>query len=274
MYLFSGIYKFQGVVQSKLKMTALSIAAMVCSMSSLAQPPEQDGWEFGLGIAGMTSQKPYKDIDRTTMAIPVIQAENKYIRLFGPTLDFKLPSLHLGESQELNFNLSAEYDFGAYDKDDIKDTPILNGMQQRKGGVWAGAKVEWKNDIVDINAAWLADVSGKSKGQRASLGLEKTFHVGERVMLTPYVTGTFLDKKYVDYTYGVRQHEARPDRPEYHGDSAFQVEYGARGMYLFDMKNSMFIDVAVTSLSDEIKDSPIVDSAMENRIMLGYLYRF
>ncbi len=90
MYLFSGIYKFQGVVQSKLKMTALSIAAMVCSMSSLAQPPEQDGWEFGLGIAGMTSQKPYKDIDRTTMAIPVIQAENKYIRLLWLILRFVL----------------------------------------------------------------------------------------------------------------------------------------------------------------------------------------
>ena len=45
-------------------------------------------------------------------------------------------------------------------------------------------------------------------------------------------------------------------------------------MYLFNRHHSMFVDVGVTSLGSGIKDSPLVDSSTENRVFLGYLYRF
>ena len=34
------------------------------------------------------------------------------------------------------------------------------------------------------------------------------------------------------------------------------------------------MDVEVTRLASSIKDSPLVDRSTENRVFLGYLYRF
>ncbi len=36
----------------------------------------------------------------------------------------------------------------------------------------------------------------------------------------------------------------------------------------------IMLDVAVTSLATEIKDSPLVDSSTESRVMLGYTSSF
>lgn len=273
---------FISVTSSRTKHTIIKIlqvtscvSLILCSSISVtAQEPEQEDSQWGIGIGAASIQKPYKDIDRNNMVIPVLSHENKYIRLFGPSIDVKLPGFDISDSQQLDFSLTATYDFGGYDKDDIRDTPILNGMDKRKGGFWAGTKAKWQNDLVNIKTEWLADVSGNSKGQRASLEFEKTWHVGHHIMLSPRVATHWSDKKYVDYHYGVRPYEARNDRPVYTGDSAFNVEYGVRGIYMFDMKHSVFLDVSATTLANEIKDSPLVDRSTENKILFAYMYRF
>ena len=80
--------------------------------------------------------------------------------------------------------------------------------------------------------------------------------------------------QYVDYYYGVRANEMTADRAYYQGESAVNIEVGARGGYMFKQKHFVFLDVSVTSLASEIKDSPLVDSSTENRLMLGYIYSF
>lgn len=90
-------------------------------------------------------------------------------------------------------------------------------MEKRRGGFWAGGVVEWSSSFVDVSAEWLADVSGNSNGQIVSLGLARTWRVGNRVLLTPHVGASWQDEKTVDYYFGVRESEARLDRPAYAG---------------------------------------------------------
>jgi outer membrane protein len=243
-------------------------------LTAMAEAPKNEGAQWGLGGAAITKQNAYKDIDRSSAAIPLIYFENEYVQLFGPTIDLKLPSYNINETQKLDFSLVGKYDFSGYDDDDIKDTPILNGMHERKGGIWAGAKVEWHSEIVDVSAEWLTDLSGHSKGTRLSLGLERTWMFGEHMMLTPRVTAIWQDKKTIDYYYGVRDDEVRTGRTAYNGNSGTNVEFGTRGTYMFNQHNSIFLDVKVTSLANEIKDSPLIDSSTENSVLFGYLYRF
>lgn len=252
------------------------ILVLCWPLTTIAQVPgkEADEWQWGLGVAVISSQKPYKDIERKTKVMPLLSFESKYVKVFGPGVEFKLPSLDLSDSQQLNASIVARYDFGSYDKDDIKDTPILYGMQERKGGVSAGARVAWTNPAVDVSAEWLNDVSGDSDGQSFSVGLEKTWVFDQHMMLVPRVAATWLDKNHVDYHYGVRQNEVRAGRPAYTGAATVNLEYGVRGVYMFDMKHSIFLDVSATSLGKEIKDSPLVDSATENKLLLGYRYQF
>lgn len=236
--------------------------------------PGESESSWGVGIAAISQQKAFTDIDRETIAIPVIFFENQYVEYFGPFIEFKLPSLEISDSQQINFRIPIQYDLGGYDKDEAAETPILNGMDEREGGFWGGAKIEWKNPVVDITAEWLSDISNNSDGQRVSLGLEHTWMFGRQFMLTPRVVATWMDDKYINYHYGVRTHEVRIDRPAYVGEAGINIEYGIRGIYMFDRHSSLLLDVGATSLATEIKDSPLVDSSTENSVLFGYRYQF
>lgn len=229
------------------------------------------GSPWGLGVAAISTRKAYADIDRENRALPIVYFDNRWVRVFGPRVELKLPSLDVSASQKIDFSLVARYDESGYEPD---DAPILSGMQERKGGFWAGGKVSWHNDVADVSAEVLADASGHSKGQRATLGLDRTFRLASNVTFVPRVSASWLSKKYVDYYYGVRDNEARIDRPAYLGESAVNAELGARATYRFSPSHSVFMDVGVTSLAKEIKDSPLVDTSTENRVSVGYLYRF
>lgn len=248
---------------------ALSIAAAAAAAQPADAGPPAASWSLGLGVVSM--QKPYAGIDREDKLLPVLRFENQYLRVFGPQVAVKLPSVGLGGAQRLDFSLVGKYDGSGYEAD---DAPILGGMQERKAGFWAGAEAQWKNDVADVKATWLADASGHSKGQKFSLGLERTWRLGGKVMLTPRVEATWHDKKYVDYYYGVRDTEARLGRAAYAGKAGTGAEAGLRGVYLFDQRHSVFMDVAVSSLPRQVKDSPLVDRSTENRVLLGYTYRF
>nr|WP_163500879.1 MipA/OmpV family protein [Halomonas socia] len=258
------------------RMAAASMLAvgLFTSATGMAQEPtgaESSSTSWGLGLGVMSEQGPYTGVGRDNTPVPLLQFENRYLHLFGPQVEFKLPSLDISDSQQLNFGIVGKYDGSGYEED---DAPILNDMDKRKGGFWAGAKVEWSTDFVDVSAEWLADASGNSKGQVVSLGLERTWRFGNRVLLTPHVGASWQDDKAIDYYYGVRDNEVRLGRPAYAGESATNIEAGVRGVYMFDKHHSALMGIEVTSLADEIKDSPLVDRSTTNSVFLGYIYRF
>ncbi len=244
------------------------------SATAMAQEPtgaESSSTTWGLGLGVVSEQEPYAGIDRDHTPIPLLEVENRYLHLFGPQIVFKLPSLDISDSQRLNFGIVGKYDGSGYEEG---DAPILDGMDERKGGFWAGGKVEWSSNVVDVSAEWLADASGNSEGQVINVSLERTWRFGNHVLLTPHVGANWHDEKTTDYYFGVRDSEARIDRPAYAGESATNLEAGVRGVYMFNKHHSVLMGVEVTRLADEIKDSPLVDRSTGNSVFLGYLYRF
>lgn len=234
-------------------------------------PDGPEDTEWGLGIGVLSKQDAYKAIKRDTQVVPLLRFENEYLEFAGLGLEVKLPSLPIGDRSQIRFGIVGEFDLGGYK---AEDAPILAGMAERKGGLWAGAKAEWENEFVNVSAEWAADVSGNSKGRRFSLGLEKEWHLGDHTMLVPYVTAHWLDKKYVDYYYGVQAAEATAGRAAYVGEAGLNVDVGLRTMYLFDESHSMLLDVSVTRLANQIKASPLVDRSSTSQVILGYMYSF
>ena len=279
-FAFSPVFKSSK--QSLCSFTALTFALGLCAPASAQAPtnqraglqPESTESHWGIGIGAISQQLGIKDIDRNTNVIPFISYENRYVRWFGPNLDVKLPSLQINQEQRIAFTLSAGYDFSGYDDDDIEDTPILQGMDERDGGFVLGATAQWQNPIVNVSAKWTGDISGDRDGNTFSLGLDKRWMLGQQVMLSPRIVATWLDESYVDYQYGIRANEATAERQAYSGDSTINIELGLRTAYLFNRQSSIFIDASIISLGDEIKDSPLVDSSTENRLMFAYLYKF
>jgi outer membrane protein len=267
--------RFQPSAVNLARVAALAGALTCCAPAIAQQPPgkdEPEGSSWGLGLAVMSAQKAYKGMDRETRALPMLSFENQYVKLSGPNLELKLPGLQLSDSQRLNFGIVAKlFGGGGYE---ASDSPALAGMAERESGVWAGAKVEWENDVADVKLELLGDASGKSKGQRAALGLGRKWMLGPSVMLMPQVGVEWVDKKYVDYYYGVRASEATAGRAAYTGKATVNPEVSLTGIYRFDKHQSLMLNVGVKALGKEIKNSPIVDRSTENRVMLGYTYRF
>jgi outer membrane protein len=256
------------------KLSALAIALCLSLADANAQQPgpgdhEDSSWGLGIGVINM--QKPYKGMDRETKALPMISFENEYVKVGGLGLEVKLPGLDLGESNRIKFGILGKLELGGYE---ASDSPFLAGMAEREGGFWAGAKAEWENELVDVSAQWTGDMSGHSEGRQFSLGLEKNFRLSDKVMLVPHAAAHWLDKKYVDYYYGVHANEATASRGAYTGKAGVNMEVGLRAMYHIDRNHGVLFDVSVTSLAKGIKDSTLVDRSSTNRVLLGYKYSF
>lgn len=267
--------RFQASAANMARVSVLA-AVFACAAPAFAQQPpgegEPEGSSWGLGLAVMSVQNAYKGTDRETKALPMISYENRYVKLGGPNLELKLPGIELSNSQRLNFGVMTQlFDGAGYE---AKDSPALAGMAERKSSIWVGAKMEWENDLADVKLEWLGDASGKSKGQRLAVGLERKIMLSPRLMLIPQVGVEWVDKKYVDYYYGVRNGEATAGRVAYTGKATVNPEISLSGIYRFDRHHSMMLNVGVRSFGKEIKNSPIVGRSTENRVMLGYKYSF
>lgn len=247
-----------------LPLAPLAAALLVLGLSTArADEPAPTGWGIGLGVG--TQTRPYKDIGTETRVLPVLSYENRWVRIAGLGVDLKL-----GSTGPVSFALGARYSLGGYDQD---DAPILNGMQDRKGGVWLGPSATWRNGIVDVSAELQGDVSGNSKGTQFRLALDRSFTSGA-LRFTPRVAAIWRDRKYNDYYYGVRADEVRADRPFYEATASTDVEIGLRTGYALSRQHSLFLDVSATALGKGAKDSPLVDRSTLGSVRLGYLYRF
>ncbi|CAI1637541.1 MULTISPECIES: MipA/OmpV family protein [Serratia] len=248
---------------------ALFCCAPFAVMANAEAPEQKNVWGLGVGVA--STQKAYKSIDRDTTPVPLLHLDNPYFRFFGTGIEAKLPELALSETQRLNFGLIGRYEGSGYK---AGDSPALAGMAERKGGLWAGVKVEWQTAFANVRADWTHDVSGNSKGQQVKLEANQSWLIGNDFTLTPRIGMAWRDGKYTDYYYGVRSDEVRIDRPAYRASSSLDVEIGVQGLYAFNKHHSIMLDMQAIRLSSEIANSPLTDRTTENRLFLGYAYYF
>lgn len=259
-----------------LLLSAMATIAVAQSAPDEAGGPDGAGGppshSWGIGVIGLAQQQAYAGIDPFYIALPIIYFENSWAQIMVPRVNLTPPALKWGRGQELSIGAGVQlFGFNGYQPD---DAPILDGMAERNSGLFAGPVVRWNNPLVNVAAEWMLDASSNSKGQRVSLGLERTWFVGRQVMLTPSATTTWLDADYADYYYGVRTSEARANRPAYAAGRTTTTDLSLRTTYLLDQKQALILLLQCAVLGNGIKDSPLVDRSTEPMILTGYLYRF
>jgi MipA family protein len=224
-----------------------------------------DGTHWGIGVGVGVERKPYTNIGNKTEFLPPLFLDNRYVRIFGPVVDAKLPPVG-----PLSFTLRAKFSFDGYKE---SDAPILNGMDKRKAGLWLGGTATWHAGFADLFVEALADVGSPKKGAQFKLAAEREFEAGQ-FSFTPRAAAIWLDEKYVDYYYGVKSTEALATRPQYDGRSTVNAELGLRIGYKVAQHQMLFLDISGTSLGSAIKGSPLVNRTTQTEARIGYLYRF
>lgn len=244
----------------------LSLGAMATMAHAQdVEATKADNSRWGIGLGAAVIERPYRDYDDETKAIPIVYFENRWLDINGGRIDFKI-----NESEVLDFRVRARYALDGYETD---ESDYLQGMQERDDSAWVGAAVIWKNPIAEVSAEYLIDAMDNSEGSRGRIQVERRFGMG-RFGLTPRVAAEWVDQKYVAYYYGVLPGEATEDRPFYEGDATVNVEAGLRLDYSPAQRHTFFLDVGTVSLGDEIKQSPLVERSAQTRISAGYLFHF
>jgi len=228
------------------------------------------GSRWGLGLAAGVRERAYAGADRKFSALPLLFYENDWLRVAGATAEAKLLNYSLSPTQRLTGGLQLKYAADGYK---ASDSPTLTGMAERKGGLLGGVGLGWQNPIAQVSLEWSSDLSGHSKGQRLQLQVERRFQFGA-ASLSPRLGAQWMDRKWVDYYYGVRADEVLVGRPAYAGEAGVALEAGLRLDYAIQKRHVVFLDVGVTHLPKEATRSPIVDRSNVPRALVGYLYRF
>ena len=226
---------------------------------------EEGGTHWGIGLGVGVERKPYTGIGNKTQALPLLFFDNRYVRIFGPGIDAKLPS-----AGPVSFTLRAKFSQAGYKE---SDAPILSGMDKRKAGFLVGGTATWHASLADLSGELLTDVTSPRKGAQFKLAAEHEFETG-RFSFTPRAAAIWLDRKYVDYYYGVKTTEALATRPQYDGRSTVNAEIALRTGYKLAPQQMLFLDLSGTSLGKGIKDSPLVNRTTQTELRVGYLYRF
>lgn len=242
-------------------------SAFALSQAALADGPTESSSDFRWGVGAFASSETstYKGVGTKTEAMPVLTYENQWIRVFGPSIDFKL-----GATGGVSYELTARYSNPGYDEG---DSSFLRGMDSRKNTAWLGGRAIWRNEVANVSAELLGDVSGHSKGQQFKIGVDRRFQFGA-ISLVPRAAILWQDRNYVDYYYGVKASEVRADRPGYAGSSGVSTEVGVRLGYALGERQTVFLDLSATALPSSIKDSPLVDRGTTSAARIGYIYRF
>lgn len=245
--------------------SAQTAGAMTTSPDQGSAESENSDSKWAIGVAGGINKKVYRDFDNKASGLPLLTYENKYVHVFGPGVDVKLPSLG-----PVAFRLRGRFIGEGYE---ASDSPFLQGMADRDSSFWVGGAATWRTSIVNLSAEVLGDAMRNSKGTRAKLQIDRRFAAGS-FGFTPRLATEWVNKKYVDYYYGVTPGEARAGRPSYQGASTVNTEIGMRIDWRVAPKHAVFLDMGATRMGSSIKNSSLVEKDTQSGVGIGYFYRF
>lgn len=165
--------------------------------------------------------------------------------------------------------------FGGYKVEAGDMDPGYKGIDDRDTQFMGGAELTYTFLPYEVTSA-VAIEYGK-EGGTASFRLSKPYYLTSQLTIVPTLSYTYYNEDFVDYYFGVDQHEA--DRCSaikyaYEGKAGSRYGVGLLGDYKFSNALSVVGFAGVTKLSDELSNSPISDNDVITAVGGGIVYSF
>ncbi len=139
------------------------------------------------------------------------------------------------------------------------DADVLAGMDSRDASFDFGLNTDFNLENGTLTTYIQHDLSNKYGG---FIGGAKYFYPMkiETIDFVPYAGVSYQSADYVDYYFGVKEHEANKKRQQYKGQSDVSYELGYKLIIPISENWDITQTSSYTRLGDNISDSPIVDS--------------
>ncbi|MCL2900197.1 MipA/OmpV family protein [Brenneria tiliae] len=249
-------------------MKKFQLCLSVALASAAAALPAAYAAEVSLGLGAAGSTSVYRGDDNHVYPLPMLnyESESFYFRGLGG-------GYYLWNDGANKLSLTAYYlplGFKPGDSDDVR----MKQLDKRRGTLMAGAAYEHIAEWGQIRTVLAGDTLDYSNGLIWDSAYLYRFTLGD-LNITPGIGASWFSENINRYYYGVSSKEsARSGFNRYRpGDGwAPYVELSAN--YQINPSWSAWAVGRYTRLSDEAKDSPIVDSSYSALLSLGVSYRF
>ncbi|MCL5278670.1 MAG: MipA/OmpV family protein, partial [Planctomycetes bacterium] len=172
----------------------------------------EEATTFHLGGGAFVQTEPYAGIPARVYPAPVVAYEGERLYVRSAIVGYRLVSengLMIGPQVQPRIE---GYSAG--------DSPFLSGMRDRNWSVDGGVNIEAVTPIGLPGVSIVSDLLGRHRGQEVEFRHLIMFPMFG-FQLIPSGGVRWKSEKLVDYYYGVRPNEARPERPAYEGKQAF-----------------------------------------------------
>jgi outer membrane protein len=216
-----------------------------------------------VGGGAFVQTSPYVGVDARVYPAPVVAYEGKRLYVRSAIVGYRLIS-----ENGLMIGPQVEPRVDGFSAD---DSPFLNGMRDRNWSVDGGVNIEAATPVGLLGVSIVTDLLGRHRGQEVEF---------RYLIMFPALGFHFIPSggmrwksdSLVDYYYGVRPNEARPDRPAFKGEPAFDPFLRLVIRRKLTKHWSLFSDARYEWLAREITNSPIVSKDYQFSITTGVLY--
>lgn len=249
-----------------MKISRLNTLAVIASALLGAQGALAGTWS--IGASALVSPNPYRGYQERVYPVPIINYEGD--DFFFRTLS---AGYYLWKDPQNQLSLTAYYSplsFRTRDTDDAQ----MKRLDARHGTLMAGVLYSHQAQWGTLRTAFAGDTLDNSNGLVGDLAYIYPVKLGAW-SLSPAVGVGWNSKKQNQYYYGVSGAEsARSGLEQYKpGDSwAPYVELVAN--YQINKDWNAFFMGRYIQLSDEVKDSPMVDKSYTGLLWTGIRYTF
>ncbi|MEO6322831.1 MAG: MipA/OmpV family protein, partial [Polaromonas sp.] len=220
----------------------------------------------GLGVVTHFERSPYLEAGNRYDILPLYLYEGE--RFF---LHANRGGVKLKKDDTQRVDLFLEQRLEGFPADRLPAS--LAGMATRDSGVDLGLSWRWRQPWGTVQAEFLHDVGGFSKGSEFRLGYTYDWRSGPW-SLRPSLSLALRDARLNNYYYGVLPGEATPGRAAYAPGAGINTSLGLFGSYDLSQRWRLLAGVSATVLDRKIKDSPIVQKRVLPGVYVGAAYDF
>ena len=251
----------------------LVLASMLgTAFAHAASMPVDTNARFKLGLNASINHYAYdKDNDVTIM--PQAFYDNNRLYIEGSEAGY-----YPYKDAQNEWRLTASYDSRSFDPDDAS-TAALKGLDERKWSAMVGTSYMRITPYGGFKAQLETDALGRSDGTSAKVAhLSRFKAMDDKITIYPELGLQWYNDKYNNYYFGVSEQESLRTGitgiKAYKADSSVAPYVNVSASYAISPRWSAFISQHLEYLSDEQKDSPLVDNRVDSKTKIGFNYQF
>ncbi len=222
-----------------------------------------------IGLGPYVQTQPYKGVNPLLVPSPVIFFDNGlfYMRWSRVGMYF------LGDkSEDFSWGLSLTAQPRTYGYK-AEDSEYLKGMDQRETSFEGGIAFSASYNDTYIETMLLTDMLVRYESWLFKTEIGDEFVLGDFTFY-PSIIVIYESDEFVNYYYGVKEHEARADRAQFTPGAGWQLGAQTYIDYPFTDKLSGLVNLRVDRLPSSALNSPLIESDYIYSGLVSLIYSF